>query len=31
MAENINPTKITKDQALKVFSTGTNDEICDAL
>lgn len=31
MTENRNPKKITKVEASKVFSTGTSNEICDAL
>ena len=31
MAENKNPERISKEEASKIFSTGTNDEICDAL
>ncbi len=31
MAEHKNPSRISRDEAEKIFSTGTNDEICDAL
>lgn len=31
MAEHKNPSTISRDEALKIFSKGSSDEICDAL